>query len=60
MMALMTEQPELPLAVRAQMLATEHWSLLAVVYPAHHGYRQASRFWTVRFPAPGHASIDSR
>lgn len=25
----MTEQPELPLAVRAQMLATEHWSLLA-------------------------------
>ena len=25
----MTEHPELPLAVRAQMLATEHWSLLA-------------------------------
>jgi hypothetical protein len=26
---LMTEQPEVPLAVRAHMLATEHWSLLA-------------------------------
>jgi hypothetical protein len=25
----MDEQPEVPLAVRAQMLATEHWSLLA-------------------------------
>jgi hypothetical protein len=29
MMACMTEQPDVPLAVRAQMLATEHWSLLA-------------------------------
>ena len=25
----MTEQPDVPLAVRAQILATEHWSLLA-------------------------------
>jgi hypothetical protein len=25
----MIEHPEVPLAVRAQLLATEHWSLLA-------------------------------
>jgi hypothetical protein len=29
MMTVMTDPPEVPLAVRAQMLATEHWSLLA-------------------------------
>jgi hypothetical protein len=29
-----------------------------VVYPAHRGYRQTTRSWTVRFPPPGDASID--
>jgi hypothetical protein len=29
-----------------------------VVYPAHRGYRQTTRSWTVRFPAPGQTSVD--
>ena len=31
---------------------------LVVVYPAHRGYRQTTRSWTVRFPTQGQASID--